>query len=92
MAGVARKVCRYVIGSLEGSGRSSLNMALGATARHHTDMGKACAHPRGGSVTSVAGLVGRHVIRWFALGDIAVMALNTLVRYYAGVTEESNIP
>ena len=67
-------------------------MALGATARCHADMGKVCAHPRGGTVTGVARLVGRRVIRRLALGDVVVMALSALVRYYAGMTEKDNTP
>ena len=67
-------------------------MALGTIARRHADMGKACAHPRGGTVTSVAGLVSRHVIRRLALDDVVVMALTALVRYYAGMTEKGNAP
>ena len=91
MAGVARKICRDMTGRL-GSCWSALNMALSATARRDTDMGKACAHPRGGTVTGVAGLVGGHVIRRLALGDIAVMALSALARNYAGVTEKCDSP
>jgi hypothetical protein len=43
-------------------------------------------------MASVARCSGGSVVRRFALGDAAVMALTALVRYHTGVTEKGNVP
>ena len=95
VTGIAREGRRDVaVAAWLGRGRSPLDVtsAVGATAGGHADMGKACAHPRGGAVTGVAGLAGGHVIRRLTLGHAVVMALTALTRRYAGVTEGDNTP
>ena len=92
MTGVARKIGRDVIGRFEGAGGTTLNMTLRATARRHVDMGKTGAHPRGGTVAGVTGLIGDHVIRWLALGGVVVMTLLTLVKRYTDMAEIDDAP
>ena len=67
-------------------------MAGGAGARHHAEMGKGRAHPRGGAMAGIARLTGDRVIRRFALDDVVVMALLALMGDYADVGEPRHLP
>ena len=88
---IAREGCRNVVGRL-GHPRSALDVTGGAAARHYSDMIKTRAHPSGGSMARVARCCGWCVIRWFARDDGAVMALRTLLRNYADMTENHHVP
>ena len=91
VAGIARERRRNVVVRL-GHARPARNMALGAATRCHADMHETRAHPGGGAMASVARCRGGSVVRRFALGDVAVMALTALVGYHTGVTEKGNAP
>lgn len=91
VTGIAREIRRDMVGRL-GQPRPARDVTGRAATRHYSDMGKAGAHPRGGAMTGVARCIGGRVIRRLALGNAAIMALTTLVRYYAGVTEKSDTP
>lgn len=91
VAGIARKRRRNVVVRL-GHARPARDMATGTAAGCHADMHETRAHPGGGAMASVARCSGGSVVRRFALGDAAVMALTALVRYHTGVTEKGNVP
>lgn len=68
-------------------------VAGGAGAGFRVHVSEARAHPRGGAVAGIAGLIiGDRVIRRLALDDAVVMALFALMGDYADVSESRHLP
>jgi hypothetical protein len=91
MTCIAREGRRDVVGRLGHAG-AARDVTGGAAAWRHGNMVKAHSHPCSGAMASIARLSSWRVVRRLALGDAVVMALTALVRYYADMTERSNIP
>lgn len=91
VAGVASKVGRDVVRRL-GQARSAKLMTGGAAARRDTEVIITGAHPGAGAMTGVAGRGGGGVVRRFAHGCLAVMALAALIGDNANVAESGDAP
>ena len=89
MTGIARLGCRNVVGRFAARRGT---MAAGASARHHAEMSKGRAHPRGGAMAGIARLIGGRVICRLARGHAVVMALPALMGYHANVSEPCYLP